>query len=82
MELIDKNKIDFFKIEPYEYANEEMEVALKEDIEGIPTTKAIPTEELEKAIEIMENMATSFGKYIDRADALEILYKILESEEE
>jgi hypothetical protein len=28
----------------------------------------------------MENMATSFGTYIDRADALEILYKIIERE--
>jgi hypothetical protein len=29
----------------------------------------------------MENMATSFGTYIDRADALEILDKLIESEE-
>jgi hypothetical protein len=81
MKLIDKSKIDFTTIEPYEYASEEMEVVFKEDIEELPEVKAIPVEELEKAIEIMENMATNFGTYIDRADALEILYKIIESEE-
>jgi hypothetical protein len=80
MKLIDKSKIDFTTIEPYEYANEEMEVVFKEDIEELPEVKAIPIEELEKAIEIMKNMATSFGTYIDRADALEILYKIIERE--
>lgn len=81
MKLIDKSKIDFTTIEPYEYASEEIEVAFKEDIEGIPEVKTIPIEELEKAIEAMENMTASFGTYIDRADALEILYKIIESEE-
>jgi hypothetical protein len=81
MKLIDKSKIDFTTIEPYEYASEELEVVFKEDIEGLPEVKAIPIEELEKAIEIMENMATSFGTYIDRADALEILDKLIESEE-
>jgi predicted RNA-binding Zn-ribbon protein involved in translation (DUF1610 family) len=30
----------------------------------------------------MENMATSFGTYVDRADALEILNKLIESEGE
>jgi predicted house-cleaning noncanonical NTP pyrophosphatase (MazG superfamily) len=80
MKLIDKSKIDFVTIEPYEYASEELEVVLKEDIEELPEVKAIPIEELEKAIEIMENMATSFGTYIDRADALEILDKLIESE--
>jgi hypothetical protein len=80
MKLIDKSKIDFTAIEPYEYASEELEVVFKEDIEELPEVKAIPIEELEKAIEIMKNMATSFGTYIDRADALEILYKIIESE--
>jgi hypothetical protein len=81
MELIDKSKIDFVTIEPYEYASEELEVVLKEDIERLPEVKAIPLEELEKAIEAMENMAASFGTYIDRADALEILDKLIEREE-
>jgi len=55
---------------------------VKEDTEKIPTVKAIPIEEVEKAIEIMQNMSTSFGIYIGRADALEIIYKILESGEQ
>jgi hypothetical protein len=82
MELIDKSKIDFCTVETDDFSgNQIIEVVFKEDIEEIPTIKAIPIEELEKAIEAMENMAAYFGTYIDRADALEILNKIIESEE-
>lgn len=84
MELIDKNEIEFSPIEIYNFDEHKHEVtgmALFKDIEKIPTVKTIPIEELEKAIEAMENVTTSFGIYIDRADALEILYKIIESEE-
>lgn len=84
MELIDKNEINFKPIRIFNMDEHEHEVtgmALFKDIEKIPTVKAIPIEELEKAIEAMENVTTSFGIYIDRADALEILYKIIESEE-
>jgi hypothetical protein len=81
MELIDKSKIDFCTVETDDFSgNQIIEVVFKEDIEELPEVKVIPIEELEKAIEIMENMATSFGTYIDRADALEILYKIIERE--
>lgn len=39
MFLIDKSKIEFTTIEPYEYASGEMEVVFKEDIEILPKVK-------------------------------------------
>jgi hypothetical protein len=51
MKLIDKNKIDFCTIETDDFSgNQIIEVVFKEDIEGLPTVKAIPTEELEKQL--------------------------------
>lgn len=82
MELIDRNKIDFYTIGMDDFSgNEILEVAFKEDIEKIPTTKAIPLDKVRKVIETIEDRSTYDGIYIDRADVLGILDELIESEE-
>jgi hypothetical protein len=82
MELIDKNKIHFTTIEPYEYANEPMEVAFKEDIEELPTVKAIPIDRIKQAREEIENLTAWDECLVEMYDVLEILDKLIESEKE
>jgi hypothetical protein len=82
MELINKNKIHFTTIEPYEYANEPMEVAFKEDIEEFPTVKAIPIDRIKQAREEIENLTAWDECLVEMYDVLEILDKLIESEKE
>lgn len=65
MELIDKSKIKFVIIEPYEYASEPMVVVFKEDIEELPEVQAIPLDKVKKAREKIENIATKKRKWLD-----------------
>lgn len=85
MKLIDKNKIDFTTIEPYEYANEPMEVVFKEDIDNEPTIKAVSFEALEKMREeIQKRATTAMNERYEQGlrTALEIIDKLIESESE
>lgn len=84
MELIDRNKIEFSPIRILDFDENKHKVtgmALFKDIEKIPTVKAIPLDKVKKAREIIEDRSTYDGIYIDRADVLEILDKLIESEE-
>ena len=78
--LIDKNKIDFTTIEPYECASVEMEVVFKEDIERLPEVKAIPLDKVKKAREEIENLTPWDEALVEMYDVLEILDKLIESE--
>lgn len=80
MKLIDKNKIDFTTIEPYECASVAMEVAFKEDIEGLSEIKAIPLEKVKKTREEIENLTPWDEGLVEMYDVLEILDKLIESE--
>lgn len=82
MKLIDKSKIDFTTIEPYEYASEEIEVVFKEDIERIPEVKAIPIDKVKKAREKIENLTPWDEGTVEMYDVLEILDKLIEGEGE
>lgn len=81
MKLIDKSKIDFTIIEPYEYASEEMEVVFKEDIEKLPEVQAIPLDEVKKAKEEIENLTPWDESAIEIYDVLEIIDKLIERED-
>lgn len=81
MKLIDKSKIKFVTIEPYEYASEEMEVVFKEDFEGIPIIKAIPLDKVKKAREAIENLTPWDEGTVEMYDVLEILDKLIEGED-
>lgn len=86
MELIDKNKIDFFKIEPYEYANEEMEVALKENIEELPIVKGISIDKLHEMCDEIKSLdgvflTYSLTKYVKVDEVTKIINKYIASEE-
>lgn len=80
MRLIDKSKIDFTTIEPYEYASEEIEVVFKEDIEGIPEVEVIPLDKVKKAREAIENLTPWDEGTVEMHDVLEILDKLIENE--
>lgn len=82
MELIDKNKIDFTTIEPYECASVEMKVAFKEDIEGLSEVQAIPLDKVKKARKEIENLTPWDEILVEKYDVLEILDKLIESEGE
>lgn len=82
MELIDKNKIDFTTIEPYECASVEMKVAFKEDIEGLSEVQAIPLDKVKKARKEIENLTPWDESLVEMYDVLEILDKLIESEGE
>lgn len=82
MELIDKNKIDFTTIEPYECASIEMKVAFKEDIEGLSEVQAIPLDKVKKARKEIENLTPWDESLVEMYDVLEILDKLIESEGE
>jgi hypothetical protein len=82
MELIDKNKIHFTTIEPYEYANEPMEVAFKEDIEELTTVKAISIDKVKKTRKEIENLTAWDECLVEMYDVLEILDKLIENEGE
>lgn len=82
MELIDKNKIDFTTIEPYECASIEMKVAFKEDIEGLLEVQAIPLDKVKKARKEIENLTPWDESLVEMYDVLEILDKLIESEGE
>ena len=47
-------------------------------IDSMEEVKAIPLEKIKQAREEIENWSTYDGIYIDRADALEILDKLIE----
>lgn len=86
MELIDKNKIDFFKIEPYEYANEPMEVAFKEDIEELPIVKVISIDKLHEMCDEIKSLdgvflTYSLTKYVKFDEVTKIINKYIASEE-
>lgn len=80
MELIDKNKIDFTTIEPYECASVEMKVAFKEDIEWLSEIKAIPLDKVKKARNEIENLTPWDEGTVEMYDVLEILDKLIESD--
>jgi hypothetical protein len=92
MELIDKNKIHFTTIEPYEYANEPMEVAFKEDIEELPIVKGIPVDKLHKMCDEIkclnglyeqEEYGTyKYDKYVKVNEVIKIINKYIASEGE
>ena len=82
MELIDKSKIKFVIIEPYEYASEPMEVVFKEDIEELPEVQAIQLDKVKKAREKIENLTPWDESLVEMYDVLEILEKLIESEGE
>jgi hypothetical protein len=89
MKLIDKNKIDFTTIEPYEYASEELKVVLKEDIEGLPEVKAIAKSVIDDIINQLTDLADhkikpiSFDQELAINMCIDIINKtIAESEEE
>lgn len=84
MELIDKNKVEFSPIEIYNFDEHKHEVtgmALFKDIKKIPTVKAIPLDEVKKAIEEIENLIPWDEGTVEMYDVLEILNKLIESEE-
>lgn len=84
MELIDKNKIEFSPIEIYNFDEHKHEVtgmALFKDIKKIPTVKVIPLDEVKKAIEEIENLIPWDEGTVEMYDVLEILNKLIESEE-
>lgn len=84
MELIDRNKIEFSPIEIYNFDEHKHEVtgmALFKDIEKIPTVKAIPLDEVKKAKEEIENLTPWDEGAIEIHDVLEIIDKLIESEE-
>lgn len=82
MELIDKSKIKFVIIEPYEYASKPMVVVFKEDIEELPEVQAIPLDKVKKAREKIENLTQWDEGLVEMYDVLEILDKLIESEGE
>lgn len=88
MKLIDKSKIDFTTIEPYEYASEEMEVVFKEDIERLPEVKAIAKSVIDDIINKLTDLADhkikpiSFDQELAINICIDIINKtIAESEE-
>lgn len=89
MFLIDKNEIDFTTIETYEYGSEPMDIAFKEDIEEIPRVKAIPIDRIKQAKKEIKYLTLHKAQFItndykvciDSAEVLEILDKLIESEE-
>lgn len=88
MKLIDKSKIDFTTIEPYEYASEEMEVVFKEDIERLPEVKAIAKSVIDDIINKLTDLANhkikpiSFDQELAINICIDIINKtIAESEE-
>lgn len=90
MELIDKSKIDFTTIEPYEYSNETMKIAFKEDIEELPIVKAISIDRLKEARKEIDDLWRYYDNdfYTDNIDpmfkceeVLEIIDKLIESED-
>jgi hypothetical protein len=95
MELIDKNKIHFTTIEPYEYANEPMEVAFKEDIEELPIVKGISIDKLHEMCDEIKSLdglynqedyatynLTSMPKYVKVDEVTKIINKYIASEGE
>jgi hypothetical protein len=92
MELIDKNKIHFTTIESYEYANEPMEIAFKEDIEELPIVKAIPLDKLHKMCDEIKCLAGlyeqaeygtyKYDKYVKVDEVTKIINKYIASEGE
>jgi len=92
MELIDKNKIDFTTIEQYEYANEPMEVAFKEDIEELPIVKTISIDKLHEIcneIECLDGLyrqedflTYNMPKYVKVDEVTNIINKYIKSEGE
>lgn len=84
MELIDRNKIEFSPIEIYNFDEHKHEVtgmALFKDIEKIPTVKAIPLDKVKKAKEEIENLTPWDEGTIEIYDVIEIIDKLIESEE-
>lgn len=88
MKLIDKSKIDFTTIEPYEYASEETEVVFKEDIERLPEVKAIAKPVIDDIINKLTDLADhkikpiSFDQELAINICIDIINKtIAESEE-
>jgi hypothetical protein len=58
MELIDKNKIDFCTIETDDFSgNQIIEVVFKEDIEELPTVKAIPVEVINDILKKLHDLS-------------------------
>jgi hypothetical protein len=58
MELIDKNKIDFCTIETDDFSgNQIIEVVFKEDIEELPTVKAIAKSVIDDIINQLTDLA-------------------------
>lgn len=84
MELIDRNKITFEPIEIYnidEHKHEITGMALFKDVEKIPIIKAIPLEKVKKAREEIENLTPWDEGTVEMYDVLEILEKLIESED-
>lgn len=84
MELIDRNKIEFSPMEIYNFDEHKHEVtgmALFKDIEKIPTVKAIPLDEVKKAREEIENLTPWDEGTVEMYYVLEIIDKLIESEE-
>ena len=85
MELIDKNKIAFEPIEIYnmdEHKHEITGIALFKDVEKIPIIKAIPLDKVKKAREEIKNSTLWDEGLVEMYYVLEILDKLIESEEE
>jgi hypothetical protein len=74
MELIDKSKIDFCTVETDDFSgNQIIEVVFKEDIEELPTVKAISIEKLKEFRDEIIN--------INEMAIIQKLNKLIESEE-
>lgn len=57
-------------------------IGLYESICDLPNVKAIPLDRIKEAREKIENKSTYDGIYIDRADVLKILDKLIECGED
>lgn len=75
MNLINKDEIEFARLKQTILA------VIKEDIEELPTVKAIPLDNVKKAREVIENLTPWDEGTVEMYDVLEILDKLIESED-
>lgn len=75
MKLINKDEIEFARLKQTILA------VIKEDIEELPTVKAISLDKVKKAREKIENLTPWDESTVEMYDVLEILDKLIESED-
>lgn len=78
---IDLNQTEFLKVDGNKEFNHGVDCCINKLLKQEPV-KVIQMDKVKQAIEIIEDIATYDGIYIDRAYVLEILDKLIEESEE